>query len=60
MTRTLTRLAVAAAVAAAIAVGSQGGAKLAVQHINGTSSVHIVAVQHINGARVAPDVQHSN
>ncbi len=37
MTRTLTRLAVAAAVAAAIAVGSQGGAKLAIQHINGTS-----------------------
>lgn len=60
MKRALVRLALIAGlgVAALSAVG--GGSRLAIQHINGTSSVHIVAIQHINGATVVPDIQHIN
>jgi len=60
MKRALVRLALIAGlgVAALSAVG--GGAKLATQHINGNSAVHIVATQHINGNVVRPDTQHIN
>ena len=60
MKHAFVRFALIAGLGIAVLSTVGGGAKLAVQHINGNSSVHIVAVQHVNGSTVMPAVQHVN
>ncbi len=55
MKRILTGIALVVGLGVAVAFGSNGGAKLAVQHIGESATTHIVAVQHIGET---PNVQH--
>ncbi len=55
MKHAFVRLALITGLAVAVLSAVGGGSKLAVQHLGGNSTVHIVAVQHLGEL---PAVQH--